>query len=225
MPINVVCPGCHKRFQVSDKFAGQTGPCPQCKTKIKIPEAKDEVVVHEPQTFGPKGKAGVGVLKPIFREETRLTPLLMGIIGGSIAAVVIAALIVRFSLGEGEEPSIWLLGLGAIILAPPVAYSGYQFLRDAELEPHRGQSLMIRVAICSVVYAVSWGIYAGIKAGLGLESMTPFYLLYIAPFMVGAGVTAAFACFDFDFTMAGLHYSFYLLVTVLVRILVMGPVL
>jgi len=225
MSITVVCPGCHKRFQVSDKFAGQTGPCPQCKTKIKIPDVKDEVVVHEPQTFGPKGKTGVGILKPVFREETTLTPMLMGIIGGSVAAVVIAALVVRFSLAEGQAPSMWLLAAGAIILAPPVAYSGYAFLRDADLEAHSGQSLWVRLAICSVVYAATWGAYAFIKQGMGIEAVTPFHLLFLAPVMFGAGVTAAFACFDLDFTMAGLHYAFYLVVTVLVRILVMGPVL
>ena len=39
MPIPVICPGCKASFRVSDKFAGKTGPCPKCKTTIKIPEA------------------------------------------------------------------------------------------------------------------------------------------------------------------------------------------
>ena len=30
----------HTRFKVSDKFAGQEGPCPKCKAKIKIPAKK-----------------------------------------------------------------------------------------------------------------------------------------------------------------------------------------
>ena len=43
MAITIVCPGCHKRFSVSDNFAGQSGPCPKCKTVIKIPEKSTEV--------------------------------------------------------------------------------------------------------------------------------------------------------------------------------------
>src|SRR6476661_3159539 len=30
MAIAVVCPSCHARFQVQDKFAGKEGPCPKC---------------------------------------------------------------------------------------------------------------------------------------------------------------------------------------------------
>ena len=48
MAINVICPGCHTRFKVSDKYAGVEGPCPKCKVKIKIPEKSDEVVIHTP---------------------------------------------------------------------------------------------------------------------------------------------------------------------------------
>jgi hypothetical protein len=37
MPIHVVCPICKAEFNVSDKFAGRQGPCPKCKSPIKIP--------------------------------------------------------------------------------------------------------------------------------------------------------------------------------------------
>ena len=68
MPIKVICPGCTKRFTVSEKFAGQKGPCPHCKAEIKIPEvAEEEVVIHAPENFGPKDAGGRAVLKPIER--------------------------------------------------------------------------------------------------------------------------------------------------------------
>ena len=35
MAIDVTCPSCHTRFQVSDKFAGKSGPCPKCKNTIR----------------------------------------------------------------------------------------------------------------------------------------------------------------------------------------------
>ena len=53
MPINVVCTGCRKRFQVADAHAGKTGPCPSCQKPIKIPRPEDEVVIQEPENFGP----------------------------------------------------------------------------------------------------------------------------------------------------------------------------
>ena len=30
MAITVTCPGCHKKFVVSEKFAGKSGPCKYC---------------------------------------------------------------------------------------------------------------------------------------------------------------------------------------------------
>ena len=38
MAIAVICPGCKASFRVSDKFAGQTGPCPKCKAPDKEPD-------------------------------------------------------------------------------------------------------------------------------------------------------------------------------------------
>ncbi|MEC8508925.1 MAG: MJ0042-type zinc finger domain-containing protein, partial [Planctomycetota bacterium] len=35
MSIRVTCPGCHARFNVSDQFAGKSGPCPKCKKTIQ----------------------------------------------------------------------------------------------------------------------------------------------------------------------------------------------
>ncbi len=77
MAILVVCPGCKKSFNVDDKFAGKTGPCPNCKTKITIPEKKPEVKIHAPDEFagGGKGVTGKLLLKPIARQETRIKPL------------------------------------------------------------------------------------------------------------------------------------------------------
>jgi hypothetical protein len=40
MPIAVSCPSCKASFKVSDQFAGKQGPCPKCKTPIKIPKAE-----------------------------------------------------------------------------------------------------------------------------------------------------------------------------------------
>ena len=51
MAILVVCQGCRARFQVSDQFAGKSGPCPKCKAVIKIPTKSEEVTVHGGKTL------------------------------------------------------------------------------------------------------------------------------------------------------------------------------
>lgn len=219
MAIQIICPGCHKRFQVSDKFAGQKGPCPSCKTIISIPKKEEEAVIHAPEEFGPKGTAGRPTFKPISRTDAKFSP--------AVAALVTAALLMAFLLawfvgrGAGPEgpPSIVLV-VGAIVLAPPLALAGYLFLRDDELEPYRGQSLWIRVAIVSAVYALLWGIVGYWIKDYFLEELKleTFQLAIVLPLMIGIGAFAAHAALDLDLSTAALHYGLYLLVTVLLRL-------
>ena len=222
MAIQVVCPGCKKRFAVSDKFAGKKGPCPKCKTVIKIPEATEEVVVHAPEDFGPKDSAGRAVLKPIAREETKVSLILtIGIVLGAIVAVVVALL-----LRQSEDVSTVILGVGAVLLAGPLVWSGYAFLRDSETEPFRGQELWIRVAACAVAYAALWGIVAFVIYYLfDNDPLEVVQTVFIVPVMVGIGAFAAYASLDLDFGVAALHYGFYLLVTVGLRLIAGLPAL
>ncbi len=211
MPIDVTCTGCKTRFKVSEKFAGQKGPCPKCKTVIQIPSKADEVVVHAPEEFGPKTKAGVGVLKPISRKEVKLSPLLLVSIISGVFMVLVAALLLR-SL---DKISPWVLGIGAFALAVPLVWAGYSFLRDDELEPHRGQSLVLRILVCSMVYALLWGAYVWLPPlALSLDQLELFHLLFILPPIMVVGALAAFATLDLDFGTGLIHYAFYLLITV-----------
>ncbi len=43
MSIRVVCPNGHS-LKIKNKFAGQTGMCPICKSRILVPAPKEEVV-------------------------------------------------------------------------------------------------------------------------------------------------------------------------------------
>src|SRR5690606_37510345 len=127
------------------------------KAVIQIPKTSAEVVVHAPEGFGPKDSKGRAVLKPIFRQETTFNPGIGVAIGGAALVVLLIAVYLR-SFG-GDVP-MWFLGLGAAVLGPPLAMGGYTFLRDDELEPHRGNSLLLRSLICGLVYALLWGVYA-----------------------------------------------------------------
>jgi hypothetical protein len=211
MPIHITCPGCRTRFNVSEKFAGKQGPCPKCKTVIKIPAKGEEVIVHAPQEFGPKNAKGVGVLKPIFRQEAQVSPLAIVGIAGGIVLVVVSAFLFRTL----DEQSPWLLGLAAALLAPPLVLGGYTFLRDDELEPHRGRPLIARVLVCSAIYALLWGAYAWLPSfALSLDRLELFHLLFIVPPIVLAGGAASAFSLDLDFGTGVVHYALYLLVTI-----------
>jgi hypothetical protein len=216
MPITVVCPGCHKRFQVSDQFAGKKGPCPKCKTVIQVPAKSEEVVVHAPDAFGPADSKGRAVLKPIERQDTKVSPLLTVIILVSIVVVLTVAWMFRSPDGEMTSTLSALLVLGAIALAPPLVWGAYSFLRDAELAPFRGKELLFRVGACSAAYALLWGLVAFINWYLfDNQQLDVYHMMFIVPVIVGIGSFAAFASLDFEFANGAVHYSFYLLVTLL----------
>ncbi len=222
MPIQVTCQKCHKRFSVNEKFAGRTGPCPACKTPIKIPEKNEEVVIHAPENLGPKDSTGKAVLAPIEREEVNASPVaIVGIVGAIILAII-AAVALRFVYPQPEDatavdPTLWwILAAGAIVVAGPIVLAGYWFLRNDELEPYRGGELALRVSICAAVYALLWGAYALLKVQIFKGAEPPmFAFAAIGPAIGGIGALVSLATLDFDFTTGIIHYAFYLLVTVL----------
>lgn len=217
MPIDVTCPGCHTRFQVSDKFAGKSGPCPKCKTIIKVPDKKDEVIIHAPEEYGPKDSAGRAVLKPIARQEVRLKPWQIATIVGSIVGVLAAAVVLRLQFPGGQIPP-WVTSLGAILLGPPLAFAGYTFLRDQELEPFRGQEVLVRSLACGLAYAAIWGAYWAVFAYLRTEPNWQV-LCAVVPVMVTLGAVAAQASFDLELGTGAMHYALYLLSTLVLRVL------
>ena len=224
MPINVTCPNCHSRFQVSEKFAGQTGPCPKCKERIKVPEQEEEVVIHAPEEFGPKTTTGESVLKPIEREETSIgLPAILGVIGFCLGILVVA-FVLRQSYQDSEDgvPMLWL-GIGAVLLGPPVAYGCYSFLRNDELEPYRGSALIIRSSICGLVYAALWGVYSLLVQYLFNGQVEVFQLVYLAPPLIAAGAVASLASLDLDFTNGTIHFASYVAVTVALLFLMGTP--
>lgn len=217
MPITVVCPGCHARFSASDKFAGKQGPCPKCKVLITIPAADAELKIHAPIDDNPKDSKGRSILKPIAREETKATPLGVTLVIGAIvmSLVVAAALRIGFQ-GKVLPPAIVAVGL--LLISGPLAVAGYTFLRDAELEPYRGRSLLLRAGLCGLLYAALWGGLA-----LALAYMPPgaasghYTWLYLAPPFILLGGVTALATLDLDFGSGVMHYAFYVGCTLLLR--------
>ena len=211
MAIQVTCPNCLKRFQVSDKCAGKTGPCPNCKKEIKVPDASEEVVIHAPDDGAPKDRQGVSVLKPLKRTETDVTRKGMFITFVAILLAVAAAIGLRMGM---ETIPVYILALGALLLAPPLIWSGYSFVRDSELEPHVGPDLRNRVLILSVILAALWLVYVFVPSYVmdydSPKEMSYLWFGIIFAVMVGLGTLASAATFDLEplngLTLAGLYF-------------------
>ncbi|GMQ80218.1 MAG: hypothetical protein BMS9Abin04_172 [Planctomycetia bacterium] len=217
MAINVTCPGCHTRFKVNDKFGGKKGPCPKCKQIIQVPSADEKVVIHAPEhsEVGARGAKGQLVLKPITREKARFHPVMAVVVGGLFLTVLVVAV----SLRGADEMQGPFLVLGAILLAPPLAMGGYSFLRNDELEPHRGLALVVRTLICSAVYAAIWAAYSWFcYRFFGGSPLEIWQVLFAGLIFLPLGGITALACYDLDFGNGVVHYSFYLLVTVILRL-------
>ncbi len=215
MPIQVTCPGCLSRFAVSDKYAGKKGPCPKCKKEITVPEASAQVVIHAPDTAGPKDSKGVAVLKPIKRIEFKVGWKTWVAVGVGALAVLGIAIAVRVS---GNAPPNWLVWLGAIGLAPPIAMFGYTFLRNDELEGYSGREYLARIAICSVVFALTWLIYLGLARYFGAKSLSEVSGLSMGLLMAGMaviGTATALLALELEIGQSVAHYLGYFAITFL----------
>lgn len=231
MPIQVTCPGCLKRFSVADKFAGQKGPCPNCKQTITIPKKEDEVVIHAPDhsEAGAIGAGGRHALKTYRWKDTKFQPLVFtGVIGAVLVAVLVALVVRSQGLPDTWLRALALKACAAMALGPPLAWAGYTFLRDAELEAYQGVPLILRSVACGLVYALLWGVFAflghrffgpdAMKNGLEIWQM----VVLLVPVFAG-GTLAAFASFDLDPGSAFFHCAMYFAVTVILRLVAALP--
>ncbi len=219
MAIQVTCPGCLARFTVSDKYAGKKGPCPKCKKEIVVPDKSQEVVIHAPETEGPKDSKGVSVLKPIKREELKVTPLQIGIAVGIAVISIAVAIGVRVAT---ESPPVPILALGAIALAFPSSWVGYRFLRDDELGGYMGNELNIRVAACAAIFSATWGLYWFLAYYLGnatLATVSGLFFAVLLVVMAGVGTVGSLASLELEFAQSLLHYVLYLGATLLLAIM------
>ncbi|MCA9107859.1 MAG: hypothetical protein KDA83_20785 [Planctomycetales bacterium] len=214
MAIRVTCPGCKTRFNVGDQFAGKTGPCPKCKASIKIPDKSEEVVVHGPDAFGPKDSKGRAVSKPIFREETKVTPVQLTMLIGAVLLAIGGALAVRFI---GKPLPVPLLMVVAAVLAPPLSWAGYAFLRNQELASYRGTELWARVGITSLLFVALWGLFPVIAYALNADGFTMVVAGSALLGMLFAGGAITMVAYDLDYMLGCVHFGLYLIVCLVLR--------
>jgi hypothetical protein len=213
MPIPVVCPGCRKRFQVGDQFAGKSGPCPHCKTTINIPAADQQVTIHAPEPVSKVAVTGAHlVLKPIKHRDMKWRAGTAAAIAGGSLAVFLLCFAAQGILAE----SLWLRGIGLLVVSPLLVMGGYAFLYDDETEPYRGRPLYIRSGILAAVFVALWGVYGLRVAPYMTGGEVEVWIWFIAPvpFLI-LGALASLACLDLEFGNGFFLYCFYLIVTVL----------
>ena len=209
MPIRVTCSKCHTRFNVSEKFAGKEGPCPKCKTVIKVPSADEEVVIQAPTPKGPVDSQGRSILRPIRRRETSLSGVQITLIVASIVGFLAFALVMRFLIPEADEFPVWLLGVSTVVLAVPLVFVAYAFLRDQDRASFFGRELWVRVAICSLVYAATWAAMPLAAYAFDDSYEVGSYVL-AGCLMFGIGTVAAMFTFDLDAMLGAVHYGLYM---------------
>ena len=225
MAIRVTCNKCHTRFNVSEKFAGKEGPCPKCKTKIRVPMPADEVKIEAPKRKGPTDTKGRAIVDPILRKDTVLSSVQIALLVAGMIGFLALAFGMRFAELKPEDSTWWgLLGLGALLFAVPLIFVTYHIIRDNELEPFSGFQLWKRIAICSAVFAVTWILLpAAAYAFDGQYFIGSWALASVA--MFAAGAVASMGCFEFDWLLGVVHYGLYFAVAIVGRFLAGLPAL
>jgi hypothetical protein len=221
MSIIVVCPGCLKSFKVSDKFAGKTGPCPNCKRTLQVPTKETEVKVHAPEAFGGGGKTTTGKLitKPIARVNAKLKPVATVLLAATVVGVLAATwMLGRMSLFDpghvGAINSLVTVAIGLLLISPPLTVASYEMLRDDELEPYRGVPLYLRAAACGWAYAAIWGMFAILAPHVVTGEVWNWF--FILPF-IAVGALVPMGAFDLEFGDGVFHCGSYLVATLLLR--------
>jgi len=230
MPIQVTCPNpkCLTRFNVADKFAGQKGPCPKCKTVITIPKKEEEVIIHAPEhsESGAVGAGGRHALKTYKWKDTKFQPLVFTGVVAFVLVALLAALVIR----SAGAPEMWLKALAAVLLGPPLAWAGYTFLRDPEFEAYQGAPLLIRSLVCGLVYALLWAAFwflgyrfFGVGTDVAKNGLEIWQMVVLIVPVLSAGTLAAYASFDLDPGSAFFHCALYFAVTVMLRLVANLP--
>tara|TARA_B110000263_G_scaffold130429_1_gene113399 strand:+ start:2730 stop:3425 length:696 start_codon:yes stop_codon:yes gene_type:complete len=216
MAIDVICSGCLKQFQVSDQYAGRSGPCPGCKTIISIPKLEDQLVIEEPK-YKPGSSGAHTKIDGIRRRAgffQRLEVITLCSIFGAAAvlALVIRILqtdhVTRLNLTTGV-----LFGIGLILLSLGSSALGYGILKDVEIEAFPRRSTIVRSIITSIFYCL---IASGfIASTLFFTQDDPRTLILavigIACFSIASFVPAVF--FEMELMQGALHVSIMICMT------------
>ncbi len=216
MAISVVCSKCQARFRVSDKFAGQTGPCPKCKNPIVIPKPA-AVTIHEPERPASSSASGRMPTAPIVFERAAPSPVTVTLVVAALLALFGGGIRRRTYLRHRRRACDPDLAAGSRSGGDGCADHSDRLRRC----PRQGIAGLQRPvagpagARCSLVYAGLWLVRGTLITG----ELEIWQWTFVAPFFLFAGGLAAITCFDLDWEVGVGHYTLYVVLTALMRYL------
>ncbi|MBT4694256.1 MAG: hypothetical protein HOB73_13015 [Planctomycetaceae bacterium] len=211
MAIDVICSGCFKRFQVSDQFAGRSGPCPGCKTVITIPALEDQVVieepVHKPGAPGAHTKiGGISRRAGVFQRFEII--VLSSLFGGAAFVAVLSRILQSDPVGVLTPTTGTLFTLGLLLVSLGSSLLGYGVLKNSEVESFNRRAAIIRSAITAAIYCFIASAF--IAATLLLDHQDSSRVLILAIVGVACLAIASFApmvLFEMEMTQGALHVA------------------
>lgn len=210
MAIDVICPGCHKRFQVSDQYAGQKGPCPGCKTIIEIPKLEDVVVVHERETTASGTPAK---LNSIRRQRTTVGKSELLCAFGALVAGLLFTVLARFGLTETHpHPGFLTTVLIGSLLGVSFSLLGNIVLRGQDNGNNYGRTTLLRACLVGVIYTGIWRLLVLISDGLLVEDgivILPAVIILAIALTVITTFLPMFV-FDFEYQQGLVHVAMFI---------------
>ena len=209
MAIDVICPGCHKRFQVSDQFAGQKGPCPGCKTIIQIPKLEDVVVVHERETTSSGAPAK---LNSIRRQHTTAGKSELLCASGALLAGLLSTILVRFLSETKPNPGFFTTLLIGSLLGSSTSLLGNIVLRGQDNGSNNGRKTIVRACLVGVIYTVIWRMLVLLSDGLLVEDGSVILpaVIILAIALTAISTFLPMFVFDFEYQQGLVHVALFI---------------
>ena len=215
MPIHVICPGCLKRFQVSARFAGMQGPCPNCGTVISIPTESLKLPDTDDIISGKENNRNA-VLRVIPRLEMEFDPVL----AGRCTLGVLGVLLLAFLLGcipMGVLRS-FIGTLGLCLIAFPLTLFGYHVTRDREqIFAFDSEELYRRTGLAAAGYIILWIAFEYALAATRADVFVSWF--YFAAF-AGLAALLVHPLLVIRVRDALLHYCIFGFTVILLRFLI-----
>ncbi len=210
MAIDVICPGCHKRFQVSDQFAGKKGPCPACKTMIEIPKLEDVVVIHERE----RTASGVPAkLDSIRRKSTTAGKAELVLATGTLIGGLVLTMVGRIQLAEVDpNPAFLIKLLAGGLLGISSSVLGHIVLRGQDDGSVYDRKTILVSSAVGLAYTVAWRLQVLISDVVLVQDgniILPGVVILAIAFTVISTFLPMFV-FEFEFQEGLIHVALFI---------------